>query len=196
MKELLIFVYDTCCISEVSVIAWMMNTEENYQIRTVAISKSPVTSLEGWVLIPDCTIDELNPIDTYLGLIFPGGIEITLPSALKDLILEFDRKNILLGAICAGPTFLALAGILPRYRYTTSLTPLYYEEDNIPDPFPRENFLIKRYVKDRHVITAKGEALMEFTDLVLEYLHIYPKEYDQQSFRKDFTPIWNTQSQI
>jgi len=60
--------------------------------------------------------------NTYLGLIFPGGIEITVPSALRDLILEFDRKHILLGAICAGPTFLALAGILPRYKYTTSLT--------------------------------------------------------------------------
>ena len=171
----------------------MLNTEDEYRTRTVAISKDPVTSLEGWVLIPDCTIDELQPANSYSGLIFPGGVDITMTSALKDLILEFNSNKILLGAICAGPTFLAIAGVLSRYKYTTTRSSQYYEELDIPDPFPRDNFLNNRCVADQHVLTATGVALLEFTDRILEYLNVYTEEYNQKSFRSDFTPDWNPQ---
>jgi transcriptional regulator GlxA family with amidase domain len=96
-----------------------------------------------------------------------------------------------LGAICAGPTHLALAGILNNYKYTTSLTPEYYKENDKPDPFPRNNFIQERCVCDKHIITADGIALVDFADAIVNYLGIFDaRKYSRKDFRKDFTPVW------
>ncbi|MHA1618382.1 MAG: hypothetical protein ACTSVZ_03805 [Promethearchaeota archaeon] len=43
---------------------------------------------------------------------------------------------------------------------------------------------------DNHVITAAGVALLEFTDLILDYLDVYTEDDNQGDFRNDFTPNW------
>ncbi len=53
------------------------------------------------------------------------------------LIKQLNKEKKLIGAICAGPEFLANAGILRGIKYTTSQTPQIYEEKNEVDPFPR-----------------------------------------------------------
>ena len=190
MNTILVYIYETCCISEVSIMAWMSNTEEEWQILSIAEDKKPVKSLEGWVLLPDLTLDEFVNSELIKGLIFPGGFEIHVNEKLAEIINLLDSEKKLLGAICAGPTHLALAGILHKYKYTTSRSIEYYTELKEIDPFPRENYQEVRSIRDNHVITSKGEALLDFTDKILDFLHIYNKEINQKEFRAQFTPTW------
>lgn len=190
MQTLLVYIYETCCLSEVSVIGWMINTTKAMQIKTFALTKDPITTLEGWHLTPDFALEEIKNTSEYLGLLFPGGEDIILTPRLQEIILDFDSHKVLIGAICAGPTHLALAGILKNYRYTTSRLADHYKDLPETDPFPRENFVDQRWVKDQHIITADGVALIDFTDQILLHLQWYEDDADRKWFQDSFTPKW------
>lgn len=191
MQELLIYLYDTCCLSEVSIIGWFLNHGEQLKVSSFALQKTEIVTLEGWHITPDYSIDDLDVNQDYLGLIFPGGVDIFLDPKLKELILDFDAKKKLIGAICAGPTHLALAGLLTKYKYTTSLNPEHFEENRIEDPFPWDNFQSTRAFQDSHIITSTGVALAEFTDLVFNYLGQFENPKERKEFQGMFTPNWN-----
>lgn len=190
MNTILVYLYDTCVISEVTVIAWMVNGEQDWQIKTIAEKKELIKSLEGWNLTPDMSIDEFKDSEEIKGLIFPGGIDIVVGKKLQNIINKFQEKKKLLGAICAGPTFLALAGILDEIQYTTTKTPEAFKEKNQEDPFPRQNFKDTRCIRDKNIITATGVAFLEFADLVFDFLKIYNKSEERTEFQNWFTPKW------
>lgn len=111
------------------------------------------------------TVSESLALADIEGLIISGGASVDLRPELADLIHRLDKEQRLLAAICAGPIFFALAGILKDRRYTTSLSEWndyarkHYRNE---DPFPRETFVDSRMVSDGHVLTAIGYVSGEF----------------------------------
>lgn len=107
-------------------------------------------------------------LDSFDFLVIPGGSYVVKSydkdTNVKDLILNFNSKNKLIAAICAGPMFLGEAGLLKDKNYTI---------------FPgceRESFGGNRQqyykvVQDGNLITARSVgAVIEFSNEIIKHL--------------------------
>lgn len=118
-------------------------------------------------VLSDKNIDEIKNLDSYEGVIIPGG----LPGATNlrdddkviDIVEKMYKNNKLIAAICAGPIVLEKAGILEGKKTTSypgfedQLGSAIYKKDNV--------------VKDGNIITSRGPALaVDFTIEITEYL--------------------------
>jgi putative intracellular protease/amidase len=118
-----------------------------------------VTSLEGFQVSPHTTVDQVD-IDTVDLFVIPGG---NTPSVLGhnsivELIQSMNQKRKVIGAICHGPVLLAEAGVLENKKYTSNVT----ENESSYKLFQKEYFVDTDIVKDGNIITAKGNAYVEF----------------------------------
>jgi putative intracellular protease/amidase len=192
MKELLVYVYETCAVTEVSLLTWWVNSEEDYNVRTINETLDPVKSLEGIQLKPESKISEITSTKNVAGLVIPGGYDITLSDEFNALINRVHKENKIIGAICAGPTFLAYSGILVGRAYTTTRTPERFIELKIPDPFDwtKKHSEKERVIRDGNIITATGAAYTDFSDVMFNSLGLYRGEEDRKSLLSDFTPQW------
>ena len=194
MKELLVYLYDNCAISDVSIITLFVNEEKNLRITTFAENSAPISTIDGFQIIPDLDIAHIESYENYIGLILPGGKIDSLSEPLEKIILHFEKAQKTIGAFCAGPIFLALAGILTDHHYTTSLSPERFQNENKVDPFPRDNYVDCKYVVDGNLITAKGVAILEFADQFINALGLFADEgskgYTQKKFRSAYSPKW------
>lgn len=192
MKELLVYVYNTCVVTEVSLLTWWVNSEEDYKVRTINETVEPVNTLEGFILKPESKIEDIKTTENIIGLVFPGGINISLSESLGALITKLHQEGKILGAICAGATFLAYAGVLKDKVYTTTRTEERFKELRVPDPFDWDNKQPEnaRIVRDENIITATGVAYADFADAMFDALKLYRGEDDRKSILSGFSPQW------
>lgn len=125
-------------------------------VETVSITEDKkVKGAHDIRVLADKNIGELKDIDSYDGVIIPGG----LPGAtnLRDnarvieIVKEIDGKDKLVAAICAGPIVFERAGIIKGKKITSY--PGF--EDDLKDG----NHLGENVVRDKNMITARGPAL-------------------------------------
>lgn len=176
MSKILVFLYNGMADFEITYATHLLGHELSKQIVTCSYEIKPVKSKGGLVFMPDITVVEAN-VDEYEGFMIPGGWNPVVKEEILSLIKEFYSAGKLLAAICAGPRYFAKAGILSDVKYTTSIvewTPArraqFGGED---DPFPRENFVDTRVVRDRNVITSKGISFVDFAIEVADYLGLF-----------------------
>lgn len=162
MKKLGVLVYPECSIQEVANVMYLFRW--HYDAKSVMISSSlnPVTSEEGIIIQPEITVDDFNKED-YYALVLPGISDFT--EAVKDeKIIGFlksfkNDQEFTIGAICAGPILLSMAGLLDDKHFTNSL----YVEMNEKFTFIKEkNILYKPLVVDGNIVTAVGHATRLF----------------------------------
>ena len=118
-------------------------------------------------VLADKTIDQIDQVDAYDGVVIPGG----LPGAtnLRDnprvieIVKEMDGNEKLAAAICAGPIVLQKAGVIGGKKVTSypgfqdQLSHGIYQEDGV--------------VRDGNIITARGPALaVDFAIEIIDYL--------------------------
>lgn len=192
MKELLVYVYETCVVTEVSLLTWWVNSEDEYNVRTISETIDPVKTTDGFIIKPESTIGEIKSTENIAGLVIPGGFDISLSESLGALIRKLHQEGKILGAICAGPTFLAYAGVLKDIIYTTTRTPERFKELGISDPFDWDNKKPEsiRVVRDGSIITATGAAYSDFADTMFDALGLYRGVDDRKTILDDFSPQW------
>ncbi len=189
-RKVFLYLYDTMADFEATLAAYYLNQQENFEIIPISMDTQPKTAISGILYLPTLTVADITTIDEEIaGIIFPGGYDIICPPPLQNLIVELHNKKKLVAAICAGPTFLALAGILEGKNYTTTRLFNYYEDypDQV-DPFPRDNFQDQRVVRDGNIITAVGHAFVEFALEIWDYFELFENEAEREAAKLDFTP--------
>ena len=138
------------------------------QVRTVSIKEDEkVKGAHNIVVIADDLISKIKDIDSYDGVIIPGG----MPGATNlrddhrviDIVKEINQKKKLVAAICAGPIVLERAGIIKGKKVTSypgfegELKDGKYIEENV--------------VKDKNIITSRGPAFaVDFAIEIVRYL--------------------------
>ncbi len=143
------------------------------KIVTVGYTQEPVTSFNGLRCVADITLEEAAALPDVEAFLMPGGPICERNEALVSLIQKLDRQQALLAAICFGPQYLARAGVLNAHRFTTSCRPDHMKALGLPDPFPRAHFVEDRVVTDGNVITAQGEAFVDFAFAIAGALGLY-----------------------
>ncbi|WP_124065666.1 type 1 glutamine amidotransferase family protein [Clostridium sp. E02] len=174
-QEILVFLSNGYADWEGSYLCSELNKPTTgYVVKTVALSKNPVTSLGGFRVIPDYSIKELPSRFTMLLLI--GGTAWLLGEndSIKETVDTCINQNIPIAAICDASTFLANNGYLDHISHTGNS--LDYLEEFAPNYKGRNHFVEKQVVSTEHFITANGTSAVEFAKAILNRLSIMPKE--------------------
>ncbi|MFW9782241.1 MAG: DJ-1/PfpI family protein [Candidatus Heimdallarchaeota archaeon] len=188
MKNVLCYIYEKFVDFETVFTCSYLNEMEDYNLVYIAYDKAPIISSGGLKIIPDKTVSEISDGEDIYGLLIPGGSIREFKPELMSLIQKLNGEKKLIAAICAAPEFLAKSGILNDKKYTTSLLPEYYEEKKEIDPFPRDNYIESRIVKDSNLITAKGHAFVDFALEIWDYFGLYENKDEIEQDKLLLTP--------
>src|SRR5690606_14874908 len=97
--------------------------EQKYQVKTVSLSKEPVTSIGGFRTLPDYALDEVG--DDFAALILIGGNSWRKEESkpVMELVQKALDADKILGAICDGTVFLGMNGLLNNNEHTSNYLP-------------------------------------------------------------------------
>ena len=187
MGKVLVFLFDGMTDYEITFICHVLHSDAGKDIITVAYEDRVVKAQSGFNFEPDCTLAEVVDLDTE-GLILCGGREVDIKPSLVKLIQRYHGERKLLAAIgTAGTIMLAKSGVLDEATYTTPLTQWstkYQYVYEIQDPFPRDNCIEKRLVRDRHIITAQSIAFLDFTLEICAWFKLFQNHQEKHAFAK------------
>lgn len=186
MEKVFVFIYDEMADFEITFVTHLLGADVGKEIITIAYEDKLIRSKSGIAYKPSRIIKDVLEEDAE-GLIIPGGWNGEIRPELIELIRKLNANGKLLGAICAGPRFLAKAGVLDDKKYTTSIvewTDKQMQQFMESDPFPRENFILERVVRDNNIITAQGTAFIDFAIEICDWYGAFEGEEDKNDFVK------------
>lgn len=142
-----------------------------YRVQTVGLNAEPVTTIGGVTILPDITLDELEPSAM---LILPGGEawDAGKNAEILGSAKAFLEAGIPVAAICGATTGLARAGILDDKSHTSN-APEYLQATNYQGAALYQN---QPAVTAGNVITANSTAPLEFAYHIFKTLDLYDAE--------------------
>lgn len=170
-KEILVFISENYADWEGGYICSELNKPESkFVIKTLAISKVPVKSMGGFMVIPDYSVDELPAKFEMLILIggaswLKGGND-----SVQPVINLCVSKKIPVAAICDACTFLADKGYLDHIEHTGNSSA--YLEQFAHNYKGAKHFIEKQVVSANRFITANGTSAVEFAKEILKHLNV------------------------
>lgn len=189
MGKILFYIYDDMADFEFNFAANILGAFAGKNIITVAEKNEAVRSRAGLTYLADVSTKEALDISDVEGLIITGGWTRICSPELTELIKKVYGGNKLVAAICAGPEFLIKSGILKKHKYTTTMLPEEYLKENKEDPFPRENFLHRRVVRDKNLITAVGSAFIDFAIEIADWYGLFDSLEEKKDFANNYKVI-------
>ncbi len=161
-KKIALLIYPDFSFQEIGNVSALFRWYFETVTVTFSTSKAPVRSEEGFLLLPDKTVDEFV-LDEYDCLVLSGCSNLTGP--LKDdklisfLNLFKGNNDFVIGAICSAPVLLAKAGLLSGKKFVNSM----YYEMNVKFRFVEDhNIIYKPVVESENIVTAVGSAYRQF----------------------------------
>ncbi len=152
-----------------------------YEVKTISVSKNPITSIGGFTVLPDYSIEDC-PSD-YSGLILIGGNTWRTEKAKKiiPLLKQAFSDGKIVGAICDATVFLGMNGLLNGKKHTSNTLDGLMEaaQENY---YGQNDYQNEQAVRDGNLITANGTAYLEFTKEVLTALEAYPDDYIENNY--------------
>jgi putative intracellular protease/amidase len=141
-----------------------------WRIRTVGPGIEPITTMGGLRVVPDLSLDQLDPADSAL-LVLPGGRlwESGGGSAFVDAARRFLDAGVPVAAICGATFALAAAGLLDE-RPHTSNDPGYLAMSGYAGA---AFYVAEPAVVDGDLITASGVAPVHFARAIFERLGVH-----------------------
>lgn len=188
MGKILVFIFDGMTDYEITFVTHLLGADAGKEIITIAYEDKIIKGRSGLLCKPSRLVTDVLNEDVE-GLIICGGWYGDIRNELIQLINNLNLKRKLLGAICGtGTVFLAKSGVLNNVRYTTPVadwSKKHIEVFGEKDPFPRENFVSERVVRDRNIITAQGIAFIDFAVEICDWFNLFENEEDRESFIKN-----------
>ena len=179
--RLLVLIYETFAEFEISLLGFVARQERNEVLTAAPDDTLRVRGMGGLTVHADLPLSAVDASE-YDALVIPGGEPNVLleRNEVCALIRSFSERGKLIAAICAAPVQLARAGVLEGRRYTTSLN------SNPQGLFDLSRKVDEPVVVDGNIITAKGEAFVDFTFKVLEKLGAYEDASNAPLWRREF----------
>lgn len=149
--------------------------QENYEVKTVSLTGDAVTSIGGFRVIADYSIQSVP--EDYEALILIGGMSWRQESAqqVKPLVEKCFKAGKVLGGICDASGFLGTAGVLNHVNHTSN--DLNDLKQWAGKSYTGEaNYKMQQAVRDKNIITANGTASLEFGKEVMFALNLASEE--------------------
>lgn len=161
-KKVALMVYPNFSMQEVANLCSLFRWGYGSEIVVFSSSLEIVNAEEGMLIQPHKTFDEFY-IDDYDCLILSGCSDFRdsiRDMKIKEFLEQFKgNDDFIIGAICAGPIYLAQAGLLENRKFTNSL---FVEINEMLNFIDEKNLVYAPLVEDRNIITAVGSAFNEF----------------------------------
>lgn len=130
--------------------------EEGWRVDVAAPKKEEISGENGYSLMPDKTIDQVDP-DDYDLLLIPGGSPDGAPATVRkikkaqNITKSFFEKNKPVASICHGPWTLVDAGVV-KDRHLTS-----FWHDGVPEDVKKAGGIWedKEVVVDGNLVTSR-----------------------------------------
>lgn len=158
-----------------------INKSGKFDVVTVGFSAGQVTTMGGYKVCPDITLDSINPDEAAI-FIMPGG-EMWEQGPHEELIRilqQLHAQGTAIAAICGATLEIARAGLMRGIFHTSNsrdylraMLPEYNEDDFYVD---------KLATTDKNLITASGLGSIEFACEIVRLLNIYTSEETQDLF--------------
>ena len=181
-----VFIFDGLADWEIGLITYELNTNNRIPIKAISVSKEPIKTGGGLTVLPDMTLDDIDPNNTDL-LILPGGEmwhHFEHPG-LTNLINHVHLAGGIIAGICAASLFLVKMGLMDGgVRHTSNgldYIKYYFPEYNLQDYYIDSITA----VSDQGIITAPGEAPFEFAYQILKAQSVY----DDDTLN-EFAEVW------
>jgi putative intracellular protease/amidase len=158
-----------------------INKSGKFDIVTVGFSDRPITTMGGYKVSPDVTLDTINP-DEVTVFIMPGG-EMWEQGPNEDLIKllhQFHAKGTIIAAICGATLEIARAGLMQGILHTSNSKD--YLKAMLPDYRDDDFYVDKLAITDKNLITASGLGSVEFACEIVRLLNIYTREETQELY--------------
>ena len=178
-KQVYLFVCDNLADWEPALASAMISDRYNmiprkhsYHIVTFGISKEPVTTFGGLTVLPDTTVDAIDP-DTTAMVILPGSsiYEENDLTQLVPFIRTCVERKIPVAAICGATIFLARHGFLDTVRHTSAGQTALAK--NAPAYRGKNQYIKEPSVIDGNIITANPAGCIEFAYNIMKILDVY-----------------------
>jgi len=184
--KVLYFIYDEMADFEFTLSSHFVGCYARKEIVPIAYEIKVIKSASGMIYYPMATVKEALEYTDVEGLIITGGWNRVQKEELTELIKKINNEGKLLASICAGPEYLARAGVLEGRKYTTTLTEKAIAEMEMEDFFPRETFISKNVVRDGNIITGVGNAFVDFAVEVADWFGIFKDEEDKKGAARNY----------
>jgi len=172
-SKIAVFIYDGFAEFETTLALLLLSELE---ILTIALEKRHYSSGEKQRFLIDKTIDEVDPRSIDL-LIIPGGDSSPLygHEPLKAFIKSMIESGKTVAGICGGSELLAALGLLEGKRCTGNTSGVF--PGDLVFPYYKESFLSdKSVVTDGNIITAQGQAYIEFAATLAKHMGVIKDE--------------------
>jgi putative intracellular protease/amidase len=143
-----------------------------YDVVAVGFSGNPVTTMGGLRVLPDITLDALNPAEVAI-FILPGG-DMWEQNSNKEIIgvlRQFHLAEVPIAAICGATLEVARAKLTHNVRHTSNAKD--YLKEMVGDYSDEDFYVDELAVSDNNIITASGLGSVEFGREIIKQLNIY-----------------------
>lgn len=142
-----------------------------FVVKTVSLSKEPITSIGGIRVVPNYTVGSASK--DYDALLLIGGLcwREERAQQMIPLVEHCVNSGKVLGGICDAAAFLASIGVLDSVKHTGNRLSALQEWKGTKYK-GAENYQARQAVFDRNIITANGSAPLEFAREVLTALQV------------------------
>jgi putative intracellular protease/amidase len=169
-----LYVFDTLSDWEPGYATAGLNSQsDRYRVMTVAERKAPVHTSGGVTILPDLTLDELEPERSAM-LILPGGDSWDLGknTAAVECAQRFLAAGVPVAAICGATAGLGRAGILDNVKHTSNAL-AYIQATNYRGSALYQD---QPAVTDGDIITASSTAPVDFAYHIFKKLGVFSPE--------------------
>ncbi len=158
-----------------------INKSGKYQVITVGFFDRAITTMGGYKINPDITLDGINPDDAAI-IIMPGG-DMWEQGPHEDvikLLSQLNAKSTIIAAICGATLEVARSGLMHGLQHTSNSKG--YLKAMVPDYRDDDFYVDKLAITDKNLITASGLGSVEFACEIIRLLDIYTSEEVQELY--------------
>ena len=149
--------YDTSCFFEIVILNYFMSLTD-CEMAFCSLDGQPIRAMEGYSVNVDMALKNVDPEQVRCFIVPGGDISHIDTDQVHTCLQELKRRHVLIGGICAGVDLLEHAGVLDGRKSIRS------EDLDV--------------VNDRHVITARANAYVDFAVETAKELDLFEDEAD------------------
>lgn len=180
-NEILLLLTDRWCDWEASYAVAVANSFSDYEVKTIALNKSPQISMGGLKTSIDHCISDYEDFSNAVIAILPGGLswEENDYDEITEFVKQLTERNIPIAAICGATTFLCKHGFLNNVKHTGDSLELFQSQKGYSG---QSLYMETQVVVDGGFITANETAAVEFAYEIFKLLKVDSDEEMNQWF--------------
>jgi putative intracellular protease/amidase len=171
-QNVYILIFDGLADWEPSFALAEINKSAKYNVVSVGFTSQPATTMGGLKLIPDITLDDIQPAEAAL-FILPGGDmwEHFPDTDFSQFLRDLQKAQVPIAAICGATLTVIRAGLTHGVYHTSN--DLQYLQYVLPNYTDTAFYVNEFATSDQNLITANGLGSIEFAREIFKQLQLF-----------------------